>query len=145
MIPFPFIGCSALGRFQLQCVAGNPCLFQNCSLPAVTAKEQHLCSRLVPLSQIGQQPRGAQIVQLGKAVVQQNRHTGLSVLVAQKLQQLQPHNQIHQVDGTVAQIGQRHQPSLFPVLQADPQRLVDNHAGVFSARRLGHRLRNARV
>ena len=111
----------------------------------MTAEEQHLCSRLVPLPQIGQQPRGAQVVQLGKAVIQQNRHAGLSVLVAQKLQQLQPHNQLHQVDGTVAQIGQRHQPALFPVLQADPQRLVDDHTGIFSARRLGHRLRNARV
>lgn len=57
-------------------MAWDLCQTQHFPLPAMTAKQKNL--PLFVLQQVGEQPRGALIIQLGKAVVKDDRHTVFS-------------------------------------------------------------------
>lgn len=55
-------------------MAWDLCQIQHFPLPAMTAKQKDL--PLFVLQQVGEQPRGALIIQLGKAVVKDDRAHG---------------------------------------------------------------------
>ena len=121
-------------------MAWDLCQTQHFPLPAMTAKQKNL--PLFVLQQVGEQPRGALIIQLGKAVVKDDRHT---VFSTQKIQQFQTHHQIDQIGTSTAERRNIHQFTALLVLQTNTQSLVDYRSAVTGIGNSLNRLGNSGV